>query len=78
MRVLLAYASIGASLCALSLAAAAATPPGPYPGSVVGSVVDATTGLPLPNVQVRVVNSKLSAKTDPSGRFTLPPLAPGN
>lgn len=48
------------------------------PGSIVGTVADATTGLPLPNVDVRVVGSSLATRTDAAGRFTLAALPPGS
>ena len=38
-------------------------------GSIVGSVVDASNGSPLPNVEVRLVGTSLVTRTDSAGRF---------
>lgn len=67
--------TIPAAAATPSVPAAAATP---VPvGSITGTVHDATTGVPLPGVEVSVVGSKGTARTGPDGRFTLPPLPPG-
>jgi outer membrane receptor protein involved in Fe transport len=66
-----------AILCSIAVPASAA-PPSASPGSIVGSVHDATTGVPLSNVEIHVVGSSESTRTDAAGRFTLPPLAPGS
>ncbi|HTX59009.1 MAG TPA: carboxypeptidase regulatory-like domain-containing protein, partial [Verrucomicrobiae bacterium] len=62
---------------AFAIPASAATPGVPI-GSIVGTVDDATTGLPLPNVDVRVVGSPATARSDAAGHFTLLSLPPGS
>ncbi len=46
-------------------------------GSIVGTVVDASTHEALPNVQVLVKGTTIGTTTDVHGAFTLPDLAPG-
>ncbi len=43
-----------------------------------GTVVNAVDGLPLPGVKVSPYSGNQSATTDPSGRFQLSGLKPGN
>ena len=46
-------------------------------GSIVGTVVDASTHEALPNVQVLVKGTTIGTTTDVHGAFTLPDMAPG-
>jgi outer membrane receptor protein involved in Fe transport len=64
------------ALAALAIAFAIAIPAVAAPtqaplGSIVGTVVDAGNGAPLPNVEVRVVGTSLVTRTDAAGHFTL-------
>jgi outer membrane receptor for ferrienterochelin and colicin len=56
---------------AASLGAQAAT------GRVIGKVVDATTGMPIPNAQVVVTGTQIGALANLDGRYTLPAVAAG-
>jgi outer membrane receptor protein involved in Fe transport len=48
-----------------------------YPGAIIGTVVDATTGVPLSGVEVRIVRTGLSVRTDAAGHFRIENLEPG-
>jgi hypothetical protein len=63
-----------AALCALTPQVAA-----PTGSSVVrGIVVDGTTGRPLGDAHVAIVDLRLDTQTDPAGRFEFPQVAPGS
>jgi TonB-dependent starch-binding outer membrane protein SusC len=47
------------------------------PGSIAGSVRDATARTPLAGAAVVVVGTRLSAQTDGDGRYTIPGVPPG-
>jgi outer membrane receptor protein involved in Fe transport len=68
-----------AGAIALSFVApAGAATPGASPGSINGTVADASSGVPIANVDVRVVGTTVATHTDASGRFTIASLAPGS
>lgn len=46
-------------------------------GTITGRVTDATTGRPLPLVQVNVIGTNLGAQTNSDGRFTVRGVRPG-
>ncbi len=69
-----ALAIVLTSLCAAPVCAASFAPP----GGISGVVDDAATGLPLPNVEVRVVRTTQGDRTDDAGRFTIVSLDPGS
>ena len=46
-------------------------------GSIVGTVVDASTHEALPNVQVTIKGTTIGTTTDANGAFSLPHLRPG-
>ena len=46
-------------------------------GSIVGTVVDASTHEALPNVQVIIKGTTIGTTTDANGAFSLPRLKPG-
>lgn len=48
-----------------------------YAGAIAGTVVDATTGVALSGVEVRVVHTNLTTRTDAAGKFRFDSLAPG-
>jgi outer membrane receptor protein involved in Fe transport len=52
-------------------------PPIAPQGSIVGTVVDATTGVAIPNVDVGIVGSTIKTRTDAAGRFKFDAVAPG-
>ena len=54
----------------ITLATAAGAQAGPT-GSIVGTITDAASGLPVDGARVAVVASPLAAPTDPRGRFVL-------
>jgi outer membrane receptor protein involved in Fe transport len=66
-----------ATILLMAAPVAAAAPPSIAAGSIEGSVHDATTGATLSGVEIHVIGSTVSTKTDAEGRFFLPPLAPG-
>ena len=49
----------------------------PQPGYLVGSVGDASTGVPLAGASVVICDSRIGAATDDQGRFRLGPFVPG-
>lgn len=77
MRVLLTVLMLGSAAAAsASLAQVPAAPPVPQPaatprasGRIAGQVVDASSGQPLPAVQVQVVGTTIGSMTDLDGRF---------
>ena len=46
-------------------------------GSIVGLVVDAANGAPIPDVRIRIVGTKQETVTDGGGRFVLKSVAVG-
>ena len=71
-----AYSRVSRALVAFAIAFIIAVPAVAAPtetpiGSIVGTVVDASNGAPLPNVAVRVVGTKLETRTDAAGHFML-------
>ncbi len=68
-RVLRALAALAIAFI-IAIPAVAAPTEAPI-GSIAGTVVDASNGAPLPNVEVRLVGTRLVTRTDPAGRFTL-------
>ena len=66
-------------LCTAVMASLAFTSPltAQEVGNLIGRVIDAQQGRPLPGVQVSVLGSGSSTVTDESGTFRLPDLPPG-
>jgi len=58
-------------------AVTAASSPAQGTGRITGTVTDADAARGLPNVQVRVVGTRLGAQTDNEGRFTIAGVAAG-
>jgi len=73
MRILLHTAALIAALA--GIAAAAPAPP-PLPRTLSGVVTD-TSGIPLAQVRVTVLEARRGTTTDPEGRYTLPGLPSG-
>ena len=74
IRVNLAFLRGLRALAALAIALASALPASAAPvqtpiGSIVGTVVDKGSGVPLPGVSVRVVGTDRRTQTDASGHF---------
>ena len=70
------------ALVALAIALTSALPVSAAPvqtpiGSIVGTVVDKASGVPLPGVSVRVVGTDRRTQTDASGHFVLEGLPVG-
>lgn len=59
-------------------AGAQTSTPAVSPGSITGIVADASSGVPIANVEVRVVGSAVTTHTDASGHFVIASLAPGS
>jgi outer membrane receptor protein involved in Fe transport len=57
---------------------AIAAAPSVSPGSIVGTVADASTGVPIANVEIHVVGTPIATHTDASGRFVLQSLPTGS
>ncbi|HLI95064.1 MAG TPA: carboxypeptidase regulatory-like domain-containing protein [Candidatus Baltobacteraceae bacterium] len=72
--VVLCFGTLTVALFAAPSAAAAPISTG---AAISGVVDDAATGLPIPNVTVRVVSTKMVAHSDAAGSFTVPSLAKG-
>jgi TonB-linked SusC/RagA family outer membrane protein len=75
---LVASLSVPAVTVTQPIAAYAAGVRQPAAGRVSGTVVDATTGTPIPGVNVVVVGTQNGAATDASGRFTIRGLPDGS
>ncbi|MGC1380257.1 MAG: TonB-dependent receptor [Candidatus Baltobacteraceae bacterium] len=67
-RTLVAFAS-ALSFAAPALAAPTPPPPTAPIGSIVGTVIDATTGVAIPDVEVRIVGTTTQTATDAGGHF---------
>lgn len=59
------------------LAVAVSAQPAPEAGRVVGAVVEAETGEPVPGATVRLVGTALGAAADGDGRFVIEGVPPG-
>jgi outer membrane receptor protein involved in Fe transport len=82
IRVNLALLRVLRALVALAIALTSALPVSAAPvqtpiGSIVGTVVDKASGVPLPGVSVRVVGTDRRTQTDASGHFVLEGLPVG-
>jgi outer membrane receptor protein involved in Fe transport len=71
-----AFVALAIALC-FAVPAFAAPPATALQGSVAGTVVDAANGVPIPNVTVTVVGTKLSTHTDAAGHFRLDAVPAG-
>ncbi len=74
IRVNFAFTRVSCALAALAMTLICAAPVCAAPttapqGSIVGTVVDAATGVPVPGVQVRIVGTSYKTVTDNSGKF---------
>jgi hypothetical protein len=72
----LAVLALGLSLAAPA-AAQRSLRPQPARVTVRGTVVDATSGTPLPNTMIRLVEANRGVLADSLGRFSFPDVAPG-
>jgi outer membrane receptor protein involved in Fe transport len=64
---------------ALSISVPArAAEPSVSPGSITGTVADASSGVPIANVEIGVLGTPLATRTDASGHFLVASLAPGS
>jgi outer membrane receptor protein involved in Fe transport len=86
IRVKFAHVRITRALLVLAVAFGFAAPAGAQPtppppiapqGSIVGTVVDAANGVPLPGVTVQIIGKNLKTTTDASGRFKLDSVPAG-
>jgi hypothetical protein len=58
---------LGCLLAAFALPASAQTPP----GRIVGRVLDAASGQPIPGARVALLATTMAVRSDPTGRYTL-------
>src|SRR3954471_11210923 len=62
-------------LAAFSLSATATAQSGP--GRISGTVTEAESGQPIPDVNISVANTTIGAHSGPDGKFLIPSIAPG-
>jgi hypothetical protein len=68
---------LGALLALSALLTLVGTPAAASTGKIAGTVIDASSALPVPRANITVVGSRLGATTDEDGHFFILNLPPG-